>query len=71
MSHFAVCIENTGYPVALEARKIYRVVPDAAAALRNQIRIVDESGEDYLYPMEYFIPVELPQSLADMLLRAS
>jgi hypothetical protein len=68
---FVVCIENKDYPAALELRKIYRVVPDASAALHHQIRIIDESGEDYLYPQRYFLPIEVPQALEQELLRAS
>lgn len=47
---FAVCLDNTGYPASLELHKIYRVLPDAQAARDGYLRIVDESGEDYLYP---------------------
>jgi len=47
----------------LERRKIYRVLPDAEAARHKQIRVIDESGEDYLYPEEFFAPIELPQSV--------
>jgi hypothetical protein len=68
---FAVCVDNTDYPAALELRKIYRAVPDASAAARRLIRIIDESGEDYLYPQQCFIPLELPQILEEVLLRAS
>ena len=67
----AVCIRNTGYPVSLEVRKIYQVIPDPVAAKHHQIRIIDESGQDYLYPERYFVMVELPQSLENALLVAS
>ena len=56
---FAVCIDDRDYPASLEHRKIYRVIPDLAAARRRQIRIVDESGEDYLYPEFFFVPIHL------------
>ena len=62
-SRFAVCVKNDGYEVSLERRKIYRVLPDAEAARHKQIRVIDESGEDYLYPEEFFAPIELPQSV--------
>jgi len=62
-SRFAVCVKNHGYEVSLERRKIYRVLPDAEAARHKQIRVIDESGEDYLYPEEFFAPIELPQSV--------
>jgi hypothetical protein len=70
-SQFAVCVKNTDYPVSLEVRKLYQVVPDAKAARHHLIRIVDESGEDYLYPDDYFIPIELPQRVEEVLRLAS
>lgn len=70
-SQFAVCVDNRGYVASLELRKIYRVVPDPSATLHRQIRIIDESGEDYLYPQRYFVPIELSQALEKALLRAS
>lgn len=54
---FAVCVDNTDYPAALEVRKVYQVLPDPAAASRAYLRIIDESGEDYLYPRGMFLPV--------------
>ena len=57
---YAICLDNTGYPVALEKHKIYRVLPDAQAARDDFLRIIDESGEDYLYPAKMFAFVELP-----------
>ena len=57
---FAVCINNEDYPASLELRKIYQVVPDPQAVERHLVRVVDESGEDYLYPADYFVPIELP-----------
>jgi hypothetical protein len=60
---FAVCIRNKGYEASLERRKIYEVVPDLEAAKHKQLRIVDESGEDYLYPDRYFARIDLPQTL--------
>jgi len=59
---FVVCVKNRDYPASLELRKLYQVVPDEAAAKLHQIRVIDESGEDYLYPEEYFVPVHLPQA---------
>lgn len=56
-----ICIRNDAYPASLEVRKVYEVLPDTAAATHHLVRIIDESGEDYLYPDEYFMPVELPQ----------
>ena len=52
---FAICINNAGYPASLELRRRYPVVLDPDAEALGQIRIVDESGEDYLFPKEYFV----------------
>ncbi len=68
---FAICIANTGYPAALEVRKIYQVLPDADAAKHNYVRVVDESGEDYLYPADYFVLIDLPPSTKEALLKAA
>jgi len=68
---FVVCIENTGYPASLELHKIYRIVPDADAARDDDVRIIDESGEDYLYPAEWFVVLELPRRVKGSLLRPS
>jgi hypothetical protein len=66
-----VCINNEGYPVSLERRKLYVTMPDAEAAKHGQLRVIDESGEDYLYPQEFFVAVELPQSLRRRVLQAA
>ncbi|MBA3320543.1 MAG: hypothetical protein H0T45_03735 [Pyrinomonadaceae bacterium] len=68
---FAVCINNEGYPASLELRKIYQVVPDEKAARHNLVRVVDESGEDYLYPERFFVPIELPQAAEEAFLHAA
>lgn len=57
---FAICIDNSEYPASLEQHKIYRVLPDADAERDGDLRIIDESGEDYLYPAGYFVSVDLP-----------
>ena len=67
---FVVCLKNEGYEVSLERRKIYRVLPDPEAAKHRQIRVVDESGEDYLYPKSFFAPLELPQAIRRAVLAA-
>ncbi len=67
---FVVCVRNEDCE-DLEVRKIYQVLPDEAAAGDRYIRVVDESGEDYLYPASYFYPVELPQAAQKVLLSAS
>ncbi len=68
---FAVCVENSAYPASLELHKIYRVLPDEGAAKEGDLRIVDESGEDYLYPAEWFAAVDLPRRVKTSLLRRS
>lgn len=57
-----ICLDNTGYEASLERRKIYVVLRDASAERLRQLRVVDESGEDYLYPQERFIAADLPVS---------
>lgn len=58
---FALCVNNAGYAAAsLELRKIYRIIPDPKAEVHSLIRVVDESGEDYLYPTSFFVPIEVP-----------
>ena len=56
---YAVCVNNEGHPASLELRKIYVVVPDAEALKHRLVRVVDESGEDYLYPQKWFVSVDL------------
>jgi hypothetical protein len=68
---FVVCINNEGYPASLELHKIYRVVPDKDAAADEDLRVIDESGEDYLYPVSYFSPIKVPAAVEESLLRAS
>ena len=55
-----ICVDNRGYESSLEKRKLYEVLNDKIAEKHNQIRIIDESGEDYLYPAIFFAPVRLP-----------
>ena len=62
---FVICIDNSEYPAALEKRKIYEVLPDADAANTNHIRVVDESGEDYLFPASCFIDADLSKEARD------
>lgn len=59
---FVVCIKNDDYPASLELRKIYRVLPDEDAPAHQLLRVIDESGEDYLYPEDYFAPIEIPRA---------
>lgn len=69
-AEFVVCIRNSGYPASLELHKIYRVVPDVEAVREGDLRVIDESGEDYLYPAAWFAAVELPRRVRTSLLRA-
>ena len=70
-ARFAVCVNNADYPASLELHKIYRVLPDEEAEVDGDMRVIDESGEDYLYPADYFVIVELPKAVAESLLRAA
>jgi hypothetical protein len=63
-SRFVVCLSNEGYPASLEVRKLYTILHDEAAEQRGMLRIIDESGEDYLYPASWFASLELPDSVA-------
>jgi hypothetical protein len=58
---FLLCVKNEGYPASLKVRKVYQSVPDARASERGFVRVTDESGEDYLYPWDFFVAVELPK----------
>lgn len=70
-ARFVVCIKNDDYEMDLALHKIYQVLPDASAERSGWIRIVDETGEDYLYPEAFFQPIEGPHALGEELLRAS
>jgi hypothetical protein len=67
---FVICVRNRNYPASLELRKLYAVVPDPQAERRGLLRIVDEDGEDYLYPEGYFVPVSLRAAAAQAVARA-
>lgn len=69
-TQFVICIENKGYAASLELRKIYQAISDKTASKLNQVRVIDESGEDYLYPADYFVPVQLPQAAERAVRRA-
>ena len=58
-----VCVRAKGYEASLQARRIYRALPDERAARHRFLRVIDESGEDYLYPKTYFAPIELPKAI--------
>ena len=69
-SQFAICI-NTDDPDLLTPRRIYEVLSDESAARSNYIRVVDNEGEDYLYPAEYFIFIDFPPAIKRVLLQTS
>jgi hypothetical protein len=68
---FVICVRNDDYPASLEVRKIYQVLLDPEAAEHQLLRVVDESGEDYLYPEQYFVAIELTQSVKEALATAA
>ena len=67
---FAICIRNDDHPASLEIWKVYRVLPDPHAEGHGYLRVIDESGEDYLYPERYFVPIQLPEAAREVLLAA-
>ena len=67
---FAVCIRNTGDLASLERRKLYEVIDDSDAENDSMLRVVDESGEDYLFPADMFAVVDLPSSVEEAVLHA-
>ena len=70
-TRFAFCINHGGYPEALEVLKLYQVLPDPDAAQHRQLRVIDESGEDYLYFEDLFILVDFPASVETALAQAA
>jgi hypothetical protein len=68
---FVVCVRNEGYSASLEKRKIYLALRDPAAEKHDQLRIIDESGDDYLYPKAFFRSIALPQSVKKAVLTAA
>lgn len=66
-----ICIANPGYEAALERRKIYECLPDSDAAKRRMLRVIDESGEDYLYPQDFFVAAPLPEGVRRAVLQAA
>ena len=68
---FVVCVRNEGYEASLERNKIYAVVPDKVAEREGDLRVVDESGEDYLFSADRFVKIEVPAAVRESLLKAS
>ncbi len=70
MEHqLVICVKNKGYEASLEARKLYEIIPDPKAEKYQQIRVIDESGEDYLFPKELFVAIELPKPVEEAIFR--
>jgi hypothetical protein len=70
-SRFVVCIKNRGFAASLDLRKVYPVIPDAEAESHRMVRVVDESGEDYLFPETCFVNIDLPAPVARAIVAAS
>jgi hypothetical protein len=68
ISSLCICVKNQGYEASLELRKIYEVISDAEAEGIGQMRVIDESGEDYLYPEDFFVRVKLPAAVEQRLM---
>ena len=68
---FAVCVDNDGYAASLERNKIYVVLPDKDAGNYGDLRVVDESGEDYLFSADRFVAIDVPAAVKASLLKAS
>ena len=67
----AICIRNDDYEASLKMRKIYPILPDAEAAIHHMLRVIDESGEDYLYPDDFLMLIELPEAVRKALVQAA
>lgn len=61
-NRYVICINNEGHEVSLEPRKVYQVIPEPESEKHLMIRVVDETDEDYLFPADYFVPIELPEA---------
>lgn len=59
-AYYVLCVKNDGYPSSLDVRKVYRALPDRDAEKHGQVRVIDESGEDYLFSRRYFVRLPLP-----------
>ncbi len=66
-THFVLCINDGGYPESLEKRKFYEVIEDPNALKEAMLRVIDESGEDYLYSKDYFVEIPLPQTIEKLI----
>ncbi len=68
---YVVCVDNAGYPASLELRKIYQRLPDLRAEEDGLVRVIDESGEDYLYPSRFFVPIAVPEEVEKVFVGAA
>ena len=69
--NYLICIDNSGYEASLESFKLYQIIPDGAAAAHGMVRVVDESGEDYVYSSERFLPIQVSDTLRRFLSTSS
>ena len=69
MSEFIICVNNHEYEASLELWKVYRAIRDDHAKKQDLVRVIDESGEDYLFPSDYFVPIALPKAVQDTMMR--
>ena len=70
-TRFAICINNVGYVDDLKVRTVYQILPDESAARSNYVRVIDETGEDYLYPAKLFVEIEVPREVEEALLQTT
>ena len=68
---YVICLNNAGYEASLELRKLYEVLEDSVAAEHGQLRVIDESGDDYLYPSKMFANIDLPSAIRAQLQSAA
>jgi len=66
-TRFLVCVYNENYPVSLQILKIYERLPDRQAERDGLVRVIDEDGEDYLYPANFFVPLDLPKDVEEII----
>ena len=69
MNEFIICVNNHEYEASLELWKVYRTIRDEHAKKQELVRVIDESGEDYLFPSDFFVPVALPKIVQDAMMR--
>ncbi len=70
-NELVICVANEGYEASLEKRKLYEKIPDEAASRHGQVRVIDESGEDYLFPSSYFVDVTLSEETEQAVIAAA